>query len=80
MRIQALDAEESQAGGDKPLTPWGKKTSEHAATMFTAGKTITLDFDAPQGAGVQIDLSRFRDNYGRLLALVFVDAKTFSST
>jgi micrococcal nuclease len=77
VRIQALDTEESRAGGDKPLTPWGKKASEHAATLFTAGKEITLDFDEPQGAEVKLDLSRFRDNFGRLLALVFVDGKDF---
>ena len=77
VRIQALDPEESRAGGDKPLTPWGKKASEHAATLFTAGKEITLDFDEPQGAEVKLDLSRFRDNFGRLLALVFVDGKDF---
>lgn len=77
VRIQALDTEESRAGGDKPLTPWGKKASEHAATLFTAGKTITLDFDEPQGTDVQLDLSRYRDNFGRLLALVFVDGKDF---
>jgi micrococcal nuclease len=77
VRIQALDTEESRAGGDKPVTPWGKKASEHAATLFTAGKPITLDFDEPQDAEVQLDLSRFRDNFGRLLALVFVDGKDF---
>lgn len=77
VRIQALDTEESRAGGDKPLTPWGKKTTDFAATIFTVGKTITLDFDEPEGTDVQIDLSRFRDNYGRLLALVFVDDQDF---
>jgi len=77
VRIQALDTEESQAGGDKPLTPWGKKTSDHVATLFTAGKTITLDFDEPESTQVQPDLSRFRDNFGRLLALVFIDGKDF---
>ncbi len=77
VRVQALDTEESRAGGNKPLTPWGKKASEHAASLFTVGKTITLDFDEPQGGEVQINLSRFRDNFGRLLALVFVDGKDF---
>lgn len=78
VRIQALDTEESRAGGDKPLTPWGKKASEHAATLLTVGKTITLDFDEPESASaVQLDLARFRDNFGRLLALVFIDGKDF---
>jgi micrococcal nuclease len=77
VRIQALDTEESKPGGDKPVTPWGRKASEHAAMLFTPGKHITLDFDEPQDAKVRLDLSRFRDNFGRLLALVFVDGKDF---
>jgi endonuclease YncB( thermonuclease family) len=77
VRIQALDTEESRAGGDKPITPWGKKAAEHAATLFAPGKKITLDFDTPQDGEVRIDLSRFRDNFGRLLALAFVDGQDF---
>lgn len=77
VRIQAVDTEESKAGGGKPLTPWGKKAAEHAASLFVAGKSVTLDFDQPQDAEVQLDLSRFRDNFGRLLALVFVDGMDF---
>jgi micrococcal nuclease len=78
VRIQALDTEESKAGGDKPVTPWGKKTAEHAATLFTPGREIILDFDTPKtDAPPDTALSRFRDNYGRLLALIFIDDLDF---
>jgi micrococcal nuclease len=78
VRIQALDTEESRAGGDKPRTPWGKKAAEHAAELFTAGREIILDFDTPKtDEPPDTSLSRFRDNYGRLLALVFIDTMDF---
>jgi len=74
VRIQALDTEESKAGGDKPQTPWGKKAAAHAAKLFTPGRTITLDLDEPASATPpDISLARYRDNFARLLALVFID-------
>jgi micrococcal nuclease len=79
VRIQALDTEESKAGGDKPVTPWGIESARVAAQVFVPGRTITLDFDLPSEGGAPPDLkaSRFRDNFGRLLALVFVDGEDF---
>jgi micrococcal nuclease len=80
VRIQALDTEESNAGGDKPQTPWGKKAAAHAAELFTPGRRITLDFDEPASAAPpDTSLSRYRDNYGRLLALVFIDDLDFQA-
>lgn len=72
-RIQGLDIEESKPGGDKPQTPRGKEAAAHAAELFVPGKTVRLDFDVADYGEVNIDLSRFRDNFGRLLALVMVD-------
>ena len=77
IRILGLDTEESKAGGDKPLTPWGKKAAEHAAELLSPGKTLTLDFDAPEDGELDVNFSRFRDNFGRLLALVVVDGMDF---
>ena len=77
IRILGLDTEESKAGGDKPLTPWGKKAAEHAAELLSPGKTLTLDFDAPEDGELDVNFSRFRDNFGRLLALVVVDGVDF---
>jgi micrococcal nuclease len=79
VRIQALDTEESRAGGDKPVTPWGRKASGHAATWFTPGRRIVLDFDQPATGPVDITQSRYRDNFGRLLALVFADGQDFQA-
>jgi micrococcal nuclease len=74
VRIQAVDTEESRAGGDKPQTPWGKAAATFAAGLFVPGRTITLDLDEPAGATpVDLSLARYRDNYGRLLALIFID-------
>lgn len=50
---------------------------ERAAELFPPGKTITLDFDAPDDVELDVSLSRFRDNFGRLLALVVVDGMDF---
>lgn len=78
LHIQALDTEESWAGSDKPSTPWGKKATEHAAELFTPGREIILDFDTPKTDGpLDISLSRFRDNFGRLLALVLIGDMDF---
>lgn len=76
-RIQGLDTEESKPGGDKPQTPWGKEAAAHAAQLFVPGKTLRLDFDVPDNSEMNIDLSCFRDNFGRLLALVMVDGIDF---
>lgn len=77
VRIQALDTEESRAGGDKPQTPWGKEAAKHAAELFAPGREIILDFDTPgTDPAPDTSLSRFRDNYGRLLALLFIDDGT----
>ncbi|MCI0465876.1 MAG: thermonuclease family protein [Beijerinckiaceae bacterium] len=77
VRIQGLDTEESKQGGDKPQTPWGKEAAAHAASIFVPGKTISLDFDVAGDSEANLDLSRFRDNFGRLLALVVVDGMDF---
>ena len=71
LRILALDTEESRAGGGKPVTPWGRKAKEHAESIFTPGKTITLEF--PGTEPVEVALEKFRGNFGRLLVYVHVD-------
>ncbi|HNQ55150.1 MAG TPA: thermonuclease family protein [Methanothrix sp.] len=69
IRILALDTEESQPGGDKPMTPWGKKAKEEAQRIFVAGKTVTLEFPGKEAADVCWE--RYRDNYGRAMAYVY---------
>jgi endonuclease YncB( thermonuclease family) len=76
LRILALDTEESRPGGDKPMTPWGRQASEHAAELFTPGRTMTLEFEGNEP--VAECLQRYRDNFGRLLVLLHLDGLNFS--
>ena len=52
IRILALDTEESWPGGDKPMTPWGKKAKEEAQRVFTIGKTVTLEFPGKEAPDI----------------------------
>lgn len=76
LRLLALDTEESRPGGDKPMTPWGRQASDHAAELFTPGRTVTLEFEGNEP--VAECLQRYRDNFGRLLVLVHLDGLNFS--
>lgn len=76
LRILALDTEESRPGGDKPMTPWGREASDHAATLFLPGRMVTLEFEGNEP--VAECLQRYRDNFGRLLVLVHLDGLNFS--
>lgn len=76
LRLQCLDTEESQAGGAKPVTPWGMKTSDYAKTILSPGDqvTILLESDAPLFApngGVAVD---HLDNFNRLLGFLMLAA------
>jgi micrococcal nuclease len=75
IRILALDTEESKAGGDKPVTPWGKEAAKHAASVFQPGKMITLEFEGSDP--LEVCLKNYRDDFGRLLAFVHVDAMDY---
>jgi micrococcal nuclease len=75
LRILALDTEESKAGGDKPVTPWGKRAAEHVGEIFQPGKMVTLEFEGNEPVGESLE--KYRDNYGRLLVFVHVDGFDF---
>lgn len=75
-RMQCLDTEESQAGGDKPVTPWGVKTSEYVKTLIPAGSRLSLllQSEAPLfdlDGTVAVD---HLDNFKRLLGFLFLPA------
>jgi micrococcal nuclease len=38
LRMLALDTEESNAGGSKPVTPWGKEAKNRAEAYFPGGR------------------------------------------
>lgn len=76
MRLQCLDTEESQAGGGKPVTPWGIKTSEYAKRLLLPGDKVEvlLESSAPlfdTDGGVAVD---HLDNFKRLLGFLFLDS------
>ena len=74
LRLQCLDTEESQAGGGKPVTPWGKDTSDYARTILAPGDPVTIllaseaPLIAPDG-GVAVD---HLDNFNRLLGFLML--------
>lgn len=68
LRILALDTEESQRAGDKPVTPWGKKAKEEAQSFFPVGEEITVEF--PGDEPLEECLARYRGNFGRPLVFV----------
>jgi micrococcal nuclease len=69
LRLLCLDTEESNAGSDKPVTPWGKEASEAAKLVFPAGSTIELEFPGPEPLAEA--MIRYRDNFGRLLVFAY---------
>ena len=44
------------------MTPWGRAASDYAAELFTAGRTVTLEFEGNEP--VAECLQRYRDNFG----------------
>ncbi|MGH8869555.1 MAG: thermonuclease family protein [Actinomycetes bacterium] len=75
VRISCLDTEESLAGGGKPVTPLGKKASDHAKSVLKNGRVVTLEFEGDEPA--EVCLQRYRDNFGRLLAYLHVEDDDF---
>ncbi|MDZ8054369.1 MAG: thermonuclease family protein [Aulosira sp. ZfuVER01] len=77
IRFVCLDTEESQHGGDKPVTNAGILASKWAKQYFGANEQgmpigdvrVNLEFDTNDP--VQVCLVKHRDNYGRLLCYVY---------
>lgn len=74
LRILALDTEESNAGSNKPVTPWGKKAKEQANELFAAGDTVGLEF--PGNEPPEQCWEKYRGNYGRPLVFVYLEDGT----
>ncbi len=68
LRILALDAEESYAGGSKPVTPWGKKAKEFALAFFADASEVIIEFLGNEP--IEVCIEKYRGNYGRLLVFV----------
>jgi micrococcal nuclease len=69
VRVQALDTEESNPGGTKPVTPWGMAASNYVKALLPAGSAVglVLDSDAPlYGPDGKIAVDHL-DNYNRVL-------------
>lgn len=77
IRFICLDTEESQAGGDKPVTKAGQLASKRAKQYFGTNEhglpngdvRVHLEFDTNDP--IQVCLNKHRDNYGRLLCYVY---------
>ena len=78
LRILALDTEESNAGGSKPLTPFGLKAKERAEEFFSPGDQVVLEF--PGDEEVSVALQRYRGNFGRLLVYIHKEGVDFQET
>ena len=78
LRILALDTEESNAGGSKPVTPWGKKAKERAEKFFENADEITIEF--PGNEDVETCIKKYRGNFGRLLVYVYRSGVDFQET
>ncbi|MCG8341783.1 MAG: thermonuclease family protein [Chlorobiales bacterium] len=78
LRILALDTEESNAGGSKPVTPWGKKAKLRAEAFFSPDDEVELVF--PSSEDCEVCLKKYRGNYGRLLVFVMKDGVDFQET
>ncbi|SEP94321.1 thermonuclease family protein [Natrinema salaciae] len=78
VRLLALDTEESWAGGNKPVTPWGTAAKEKAEDVFPEGTVATLEF--PGTEPLEECLRRYRGNYGRPLAYLHANGEDYQET
>lgn len=79
LRLACMDTEESQPGGDKPVTKAGKDASAMAKAYFAAGggfANVDLEFDTEDPVEVCMDMHR--DNFGRLLCYVHKGGENFN--
>ncbi|WAK03804.1 thermonuclease family protein [Methylobacter sp. YRD-M1] len=77
IRFSCLDTEESQHGGDKPVTNAGILASKWLKNYFGADAQgipageIRVDIEFDTNDPVQVCLRKHRDNFGRLLCYVY---------
>lgn len=77
LRFVCLDTEESQNGGNKPVTTAGKLASAWAKQYFGANEQgvpvgdVRVDIEFDTNDPVSVCLVKHRDNYGRLLCYVY---------
>ena len=69
LRILALDTEEVNASGPKPVTKLGRRATERAQELAPEGSTLSLTL--PGDEPLEVGLRKHRGNRGRLL--VYVD-------
>ena len=68
LRILALDTEESNSGGSKPVTPHGHAAKEEASKFFEGQTSVVLEF--PSDDPLEECLKKHRGNFGRLLVFL----------
>ena len=76
IRILCLDTEEKPgSGGNKPKTPWGEEATNRATEFFAGAQHATLEF--PGNEPAEVCLAKYRGNFGRVLAFVYLDGVDF---
>lgn len=75
IRILCLDTEESFSFGSKPKTPWGSEAKKFAREFFEGVETVTLEFSGNEALATAF--TKYRGNFGRLLAFVYKDGVDF---
>lgn len=79
IRILSLDTEEKPgSGGSKPKTPLGAAASARAEQFFAGASEVTLELPGTEAA--EIALQKYRGNFGRVLAYVYLDGEDFQET
>lgn len=71
IRVLGLDTEESNPGGTKPVTSWGKEASEFAKSILPPGEPVTIEFPGtePPLIGGQKNVN-YLDNFQRPLGFL----------
>ncbi|MDH5302311.1 MAG: thermonuclease family protein [Gammaproteobacteria bacterium] len=75
LRLLCLDTEESFSLSSKPVTPWGVAAKKFAESYFAAAPQITIEF--PGHEDVATCLSKYRDNFSRLLVFAHANGEDF---
>lgn len=79
IRILCLDTEEKPgSSGTKPKTPWGAEATKRAEIFFDGALKVTLEFPGTESA--EVCLRKYRGNYDRVLAFVYLDGIDFQET
>ncbi|MEO0809793.1 MAG: thermonuclease family protein [Pseudomonadota bacterium] len=74
VRVLGLDTEESNPGGNKPVTEWGKEATRFTTALLPQGSPITVEFPGSAPFLIDGNINRsYLDNFGRPLGFLHLD-------